>query len=290
MNKPSLSVVFLTLNEEFHIGSAIENVKDIADEIFVLDSLSVDRTVDVALGKGAKVYQRKFKNFGDQWNAALKSLPIDTDWTMKMDPDERLTPALKTEILSRLENAGDCDAFKIVPALHFMGKNLHLDMMPVTRIWRTGIGEFSSNSVNEHFIVNSRQVVLKNKFLHLGCRDLHQWVDKQNRYTTAEAIRRFRGDASSARANLFGTSLERRMWLKKLFFHLPFRYCLMFIQYYLLKGMWMRGRVGFHYTILRIWSRRMIEEKLLEMRLTGRELVLPPNRFGFYDTRVPQCD
>lgn len=290
MNKPSLSVVFLTLNEEFHIGSAIENVKDIADEIFVLDSLSVDRTVDVALGKGAKVYQRKFKNFGDQWNAALRSLPIDTDWTMKMDPDERLTPALKAEILLRLENAGDCDAFKIVPALHFMGKNLHLDMMPVTRIWRTGIGEFSPNSVNEHFIVKGRQIVLKNKFLHLDCRDLHQWVDKQNRYTTAEAIRRFRGEASSARANLFGTSLERRMWLKKLFFHFPFRYYLMFIQYYFLKGMWMRGKVGFHYTILRIWSRRMIEEKLLEMKLTGRELVLPPNRFGSYDARVPQCD
>lgn len=265
-----LSVIFITKNEEFHIGHAIDNVKDIAKEIFVVDSGSTDKTVEIAESKGAKVLFHAFEGFGKQWNWALDNCPIKTAWTMKMDPDERLTCSLKEEILTALKNPGEYEAFRLTPALHFMGVDLHLNMMPVTRIWQTGKSSFSVNGVNEHLIVNGSQKVLKNRYLHLDSCNLHQWVEKQNRYTTAEAERLFKGGRGAAMPRLFGGFLERRMWFKNLFYRLPFRYGLMFVQYYIFKGLWMRGTVGLHYTLLRIWVRRLIEEKLLEMQIQAR--------------------
>lgn len=283
--KPTLTVIFLTLNEEFHIGEAIDNVKDIADEIFVLDSLSVDRTVDIALEKGAKVYQRRFTGFGEQWNAALTKLPIKTDWTMKMDPDERLPDDLKREIVDAIANPGDCAAFNMVPSLYFMNKPLRLEMIPVTRLWKTGKGMFSKISVNEHLVVDGKIGTLKKRFQHLDCRDLHQWVDKQNRYTSAEAIRVFRGEEQPNKPNLFGSFLERRMWIKEFYQKLPFHLTLRFLHYYIWKGMWMRGRLGLAYSIMRIWCCRIVELKINEMRATGRVIIVQPNRKNEFDPR-----
>ena len=290
MDKLSLTVIFLTLNEEFHIGEAIDNVRDIANEIFVLDSLSADKTVDIAIEKGAKVYQRRFTGFGDQWNAALQKLPITTEWTMKMDPDERLTVDLKREISSTIRAPEDFEAFDIVPALFFMGQSLHTEMIPVTRIWRTGSCAFSKTAVNEHLLVSGKKKCLKNRLLHLDCRDLHQWVDKQNRYTTAEAIKRFRGGREVVEPKLFGNFLQRRMWLKRVSHKVPFRRTMLFLYYYVIRGLWRVGEVGFQYSALRAWCGCLADQKVLEMRKTGREILLPPNRTGDYDSRCVRCD
>ena len=64
MKKASLAVVFITKNEEYHIGDAIDNVADIANEIWIVDSGSSDKTVEIAMAKGAKIVYHPFENFG----------------------------------------------------------------------------------------------------------------------------------------------------------------------------------------------------------------------------------
>ena len=98
----------LTLNEEYNLPGAIESVKDWAEEMFIVDSCSTDRTVDIALEHGVQIVQRPFTNFGDQWNFALERLPIKTPWTMKLDPDERVTPELIDEMRELFEGKPDC--------------------------------------------------------------------------------------------------------------------------------------------------------------------------------------
>ena len=93
-----LAVIMITLNEEYHLKEAIENVKPWASEIFILDSCSTDRTVDIALDQGVNIAQRRFTNFGDQWNFAIENFPVSVPWTMKLDPDERVTPELVEEM------------------------------------------------------------------------------------------------------------------------------------------------------------------------------------------------
>ena len=98
MCKLPITVIMLTLNEEYNLLGAIESIKDWAEDIFIVDSCSTDRTVDIALEHGVQIVQQPFTNFGDQWNFALERLPIKTSWTFKLDPDERLSTNLIDEI------------------------------------------------------------------------------------------------------------------------------------------------------------------------------------------------
>ena len=65
MKKKTITVIMLTLNEEYHLPNVINNVKDFADNIFILDSFSSDKTLEIAKSKGVTVLQRKFTNFDD---------------------------------------------------------------------------------------------------------------------------------------------------------------------------------------------------------------------------------
>lgn len=268
--KASLAVIFITLNEEYHIGPAIDNVKNIASEIWLVDSGSSDKTVEIAKSKCAKVVHHKFENFGAQWNFAL-SLPIKSEWTMKMDPDERLRPELKSEILASINSSGCNVGFEFDRVLWFMGKPMRGWKDRVARIWRTGRCRFTDVSVNEHPIIDGPIKRLHGQMDHLDSKDLQQWIDKQNKYTTQGAIAKYTNAKLSAAPKFWGTRLERRMWFKRVFFKLPFRYSMMFIQLYIGKALWLEGRTGIHCALLRVWARRLVEEKVMEMR--NRQLI-----------------
>ena len=62
----TLAVVILTHNEERHILRALASVAGIAAEVFVVDSFSTDRTVELARAQGATVLQNKFINYAKQ--------------------------------------------------------------------------------------------------------------------------------------------------------------------------------------------------------------------------------
>ena len=85
-----ISVVILTFNEEIHIRRCLDNAKKFAKEIFVVDSFSTDKTVEIAKSMGAKVCQNKWVNYSTQFNWALRNLPITTEWVWRMDADEIL--------------------------------------------------------------------------------------------------------------------------------------------------------------------------------------------------------
>lgn len=287
--KVPVSVIMLTLNEEFHLPGAIENVKGWAEEIFIVDSCSVDRTVDIALENGVKIVQRPFTNFGDQWNFALERLPIKTPWTFKLDPDERLTDELKTEISNLLKENPDCCGYEMDRRLWFMGKPLHV-LAPVLRLWKTGKCRFSDVIVNEHPLIDGPVGKLNGIIEHLDSPDLEQWLEKQNRYTTAEAAMAFKKAPMADRPLLLGTKLQRRMWLKKNFNCLPFRYLLLFFYHWFWQGAWRAGWTGYAWARLRSDVIRLREYKLREMMITGRV----PNKKtygpGERDNRVPQFE
>lgn len=265
MSKPSLSVILITKNEEFHVGNAIDNVKDIAEEIFVVDSGSTDKTVEIAVSKGAKVLFHAFEGFGKQWNWALDNCPIKTVWTMKMDPDERLTERLKAELAVALRQEV-ASAFAFDRVLWFMGKRLSHMRNRVLRIWKTGQCRFTDVAVNEHPKVVGKCAVLSGEMDHYDSQNLHHWVMKQNHYSSLEAQRIFEGGQLAAQPKLMGDALQRRMWVKRLFFNLPGRYLLLFLYYYFGKLLFIDGRAGYYFTYLRIWTWKMREAKVCEMR------------------------
>lgn len=281
-----VAVVLISLNEGHNMEEVLENLKGWAQEVFLVDSCSTDKTIDIALRYGVHVVQRRFRGFGDQWNFAL-SLPISASWTMKMDPDERLSDDLKDEILAETQHINSqIDSFNIPIRLFFMKRKLP-SVLKLKRLWRTGSARFSSVDANEHVLTKGITKDLRHEIRHLDSPDLDHWVTKQNRYTTAEAISQFNGHHLSVPPKLFGDALQRRMWVKKYFWLFPARYQILFFYHLFVIGAWRAGRVGWIWSHLRTEVYRQWEYKRYEIALNGRVPTYIPSHAGDADPRVP---
>ena len=279
-----MAVVMISLNEAHNMEAVLENLAGWAQQVFLVDSCSADDTVSIALRHGVHVVQRRFKGFGDQWNFALNELPITAPWTMKLDPDERLTDELKASI-ERLVKGGEQEGIVIQRRLWFMGAVLPV-RQPILRVWRTGTCRFTDVSVNEHPLVEGRMSHSTGYLEHHDSPDLDHWLIKQNRYTTAEAISQFEGKALALPPRFFGTALERRMWFKRNFWKVPGRYIILFMYHLLIVGAWRAGRVGWVWARLRTEVYRMWEYKRYEMDRRGHVPIKIPAHPGEPDSRV----
>lgn len=283
-----LAVVMISLNEGHNLEAALANLKGFAQEVFLVDSFSRDDTVDIALRHGVHVVQRRFRGFGDQWNYALRALPITAPYTMKLDPDERLSDTLKESILEATKQGG-WDGLSMLRRLWFMGQPLPR-REPILRIWRTGACRFSDVAVNEHPIVEGVIRSVRGDLEHLDSPDLDHWIEKQNRYSTAEAVSFFTHQKLSAEPKLFGSVMQRRMWLKRFLRRRSFGHWFVFLYIYFWRGNWRAGRVGHAAASLAAINWRIMWYKLQEMQLTGRT---PAKRIygpGSPDPRVAQVD
>ena len=102
----TLSVVLATRNEQENIGDCLESVKDIADEIVIVDEESTDKTREIAKRYGAKVYKVKHEPIFHK--TKQKALDYATgDWILQLDADERVTRELREEIDKVVKLSGD---------------------------------------------------------------------------------------------------------------------------------------------------------------------------------------
>jgi (heptosyl)LPS beta-1,4-glucosyltransferase len=93
-----LSVVIITFNEEKNIERCLTSVKDIADDIVVVDSYSTDNTGVICKKAGARFFQRQWAGYSEQKNYG-NSLAL-FDWILSLDADEALSDDLKKSIIS----------------------------------------------------------------------------------------------------------------------------------------------------------------------------------------------
>lgn len=283
-----IAVVMISLNEGHNMEAVCQNLAGWAQEVFLVDSYSQDDTVEIAMRFGVHVVQRPFHGFGDQWNFALRELPVTAPWTMKLDPDERLSDELKQEIVKRTLSDND-EGFFVSVRLFFMQCPLPV-RLHLLRLWRTGKASMSDVLVNEHLQVSGNLAELEHDIEHHDSPDLDHWLEKQNRYTTAEAVSAYNQSPLSDTPRLLGTGFQRRMWLKQNFRRLPFRYFLLFLYHWVWQGAWRAGWVGYAWARLRADVMRLIEYKRREIEITGH---LPVKRFygpGKPDARVRQFE
>ena len=119
MDRKKVSVYVIAYNEESKIRECLESVKW-ADEIVFLDSHSTDRTAAIAREYTGKIFQQKFEGFGKLRNTALGL--VTSEWVLSVDSDERVSPELKDEILRKLAEGPDADAYLIPRKSHFLGR------------------------------------------------------------------------------------------------------------------------------------------------------------------------
>ncbi len=99
--KNKISFYIITYNEEKNILRCFNSVKDIVDEIILVDSFSTDQTVDIAKQFGAQIYLKKYENSqSEQRNFALSK--VSFNWIFTIDADEIISENLKKNIRSLL--------------------------------------------------------------------------------------------------------------------------------------------------------------------------------------------
>lgn len=271
-----LAVVVLTYNEQENLAQALDSVVGWADEAFVLDSLSTDRTLEIARRYDCHIVQHKFEDYAKQRNYALDCLPIQSEWVLFLDADEWLPVDLKAEISALLAAAPAENGFYLKRRLLWMGRWIRRGYYPtwILRLFRHGKGRCEDRAVNEHLIVEGKTGQLRCDFIHEDRKGLTDWIAKHNGYATREALELFnpRSDPGyhEVDTSLFGSQEQRRRWLRyRIWNHLPplMRPFLYVFYRYVLTGGFLDGKAAFVYHFLHaLWYPLLIDVKYLEMR------------------------
>ena len=280
----NLSVIILTYNEEKHIKRCIKSLLPIAKNIFIVDSYSTDKTVEIAESLGAKVYQNKWKNYATQFQWGLNNCPIDTEWVMRMDADEYILPELADEIKKKLpELKNNISGIYINRRIKFMGKLLKYgDMNPLymLRIWRYKYGKIEERWMDEHIkLLKGKTITFDNYFIDENLNNLTWWTNKHNNYATREAIDILNIvynflEYDEVKADLFGTQEQRKRWLKYKYAKLPLftRPFLYFIYRYFIKLGFLDGKEGLIWHLLQgFWYRFLVDVKVYEFEKKAKE-------------------
>jgi glycosyltransferase involved in cell wall biosynthesis len=270
----TLAVIILTYNEEANIAQSLDSVAGWVNEIIILDSLSTDRTLEIASEYGCHISQNKFENYAKQRNYALDHLPIHSEWVLFLDADEWLPDALKQEISSLIAISPEENGFYIKRRLIWMGRWIRRGYYPswILRLFRYGKGRCEDRAVNEHLIVDGKTGQLRNDFMHEDRKGVTDWIAKHNGYATRETLELFKKPTTDLQIDVrfWGTQAERKRWLRyRLWNGLPplVRPVLYFIYRYIFRGGFLDGKAAFIYHFLQgLWFPMLIDIKYLEMR------------------------
>jgi glycosyltransferase involved in cell wall biosynthesis len=273
----NVSVLILTLNEEQNLPSCLESLKW-CDDIVVFDSLSTDRTVDIAKSAGARVVQRSFDDEKNQREASLK-IHFKYPWVYNPDADEITPPELHDEIIEVVSDPNRKEvAYRVRFKTMFMGRWIrHSSLYPtwVVRLFRPERISFSRN-INLQYIVDGPEGNLDNHFEHYSFnKGLNAWIEKHNRYSwheAREAIKSLEESPVPWTDILAISSVLRRKALKELSFRLPFRPTLRFLYMYILRLGFLDGWEGLTYCRLLSMYEYLIVLKMKELRRRAKGL------------------
>lgn len=216
---PKLSVVLATYNEESNIGQCLASVKNIAEEIIIVDGSSQDNTREIAKGFGANVIKtQNHPNFHINKQKAIEE--ARGEWILQLDADERVTPALAKEIVKVINMSnneigkhqksllnrklfdrhqklvekrdgkvgtedGEYVAFFLPRLNYFLGSYLHYGgVYPdgVIRLIRRGKAYLPAKDVHEQMVVKGRVGWLNNDLLHMDSPTFRRYLQRNSRY------------------------------------------------------------------------------------------------------------
>jgi glycosyltransferase involved in cell wall biosynthesis len=276
-----LSVLVTTRNEEANVERCLRSVHGFADQIFVLDSESTDRTVEIA-GRYAEVHSLAYDHsriipWIFQWG--LDNLPLRNDWVLILEADQAVTPALQAELAALLARPDEVreDGFYIRRRQIFRGHPIRFGGYGhkyLLKLFRRGRGELDPEEQDTRVYVRGMTARLRAPLEEWNRKEdaILFYLEKHLRYADAfareELLRRQRQLRWKLAPRLFGTPDERTLWLKSLYYRLPLyvRPFLYFgFRYVILCG-FLDGRQGFVFHFLQaFWFRLVVDIRLAEL-------------------------
>jgi len=266
--------LILTKNEERDLPGALASVAW-SDDIHVFDSLSTDRTQEIARAAGAQVHTRAFDDYATHRNAAF-AIPFKHPWVFLLDADERATPQLSAEMALVVSEApANTAGFRLRRRDFLFGTWLkHAQISPFyIRLLRPEKAKYT-RAINEVLEVDGPVAELLQPMDHFPfSKGIAHWVAKHNTYSTMEAeliVRQQGLQQPSLKAALTDPDFHtRRLHQKAIFYKLPARPLVKWLYMMFVRGAVLDGAAGLTYATLQSFYEYMIVLKTKELRRGG---------------------
>lgn len=186
-NMKKISAAIITFNEEKNIKRCIDSL-DFCNEIVVVDSLSSDKTCEIAKELGAKVIDQKFLGHIDQ-----KQLAVDNctnEWILSLDADEEVSTELREELINLLQSDLKSDAYEMPRVSFHLGRWIrHGGWYPdkKIRLFNKSKAHWGGYNPHDKVIVNGSVGKLKGDLKHYVFKDLRHNIDTNNSYSSIMA-------------------------------------------------------------------------------------------------------
>lgn len=272
-----ISAIILTYNEELHLERCIQSLLKINAHIVVVDSYSTDSTLEICKKYNVDVYQNPWVNHAHQINWAINTCNFKGDWILRIDADEYLSDFLINDINVKLYNISlEINGIKVKRLMYFLDKPLKRGgMYPILhlRIWRKGKALCEQKYMDERmYLLEGKSITLEGDLIDHNLNDLTWWINKHNRYASLEAIDNLDkiygfSDNSVIKGHFFGSSEERRRWIKMKYLNMPLflRPFIFFVFRYFFQLAILEGKQGLVWTILQcFWYRFLVDAKIAE--------------------------
>jgi len=275
--KLPITVIILTYNEEKNIEECLKSIHGFFEEIFIVDSFSTDKTIEIAKKYTDKIYQHKFEDYSSQRNWALNNLPIRTEWVLNLDADHRVTKGLIDE-LKEIFSKGlekNFNGFLISRKTIFMGKWIKYGgHYPVYHaiLFRKNSGRCEKRLYDQHFVVNGKLKKLKGDVIDIVADSIDKFISKHIKWAYLEAKEQMIKREKDIKPSLFGNPIQKRRFFREIYnkFPLFIRPFLYFIYRYFLRFGFLDGIEGLIFHFLHaLWYRFIVDVKIYELKKYG---------------------
>ncbi|MCX7906591.1 MAG: glycosyltransferase family 2 protein [Bacteroidetes bacterium] len=281
--KLNLSIVILTYNEETNLPRCLDSVKSLNCDIFVVDSGSKDKTLEIAQKYNTHVYIHNFENHTKQWIWALDNLPIKTEWILALDADQILTYELSQEIKEIFSKNSDfledINGFWIKRRQIFRGKWIKnggyypIYLLKLFRKDKVYLSEL--DMANHYFYVKGRTAKLKHDIIEENLKELDIifWIKKHINYANLMAEEEFKAK-NSLENNIVNSiyknspSYKKKAIERKIWYRLPLylRSVAYFMYRYFFRLGFLDGKEGFIFHFLQaFWFRILVDIRLEDL-------------------------
>jgi glycosyltransferase involved in cell wall biosynthesis len=291
MNKVPVSFLVPVKNEERNLDRCLAAIRW-ADEIFVVDSASTDRTAEITAAHGAKLVQFKFNGtWPKKKNWALANLPFAHEWVFILDADEVLLPETEAEVREIVtrsaQGPGAPVGYWINRRFWFLGQWLRHAYYPNwnLRLFKHKLGSYEKitgsdtqsgdNEVHEHVVVQGATARMKSEMDHYAFPDVATFIEKHNRYSNWEARVTVERALTGGGGHLQSQSVGLRRNLKRLSQHLPCRPFLRFLYVYFWERGFLDGKAGYYFARLHAQYEFMCVIKEFELRQSVKRAIKP---------------
>ena len=185
----NISVVIITFNEEKNIGRCLESVKDIADDIVIVDSYSTDDTEKICSQYNVRFIQHTFEGHIEQKNWAITQARYPH--ILSLDADEMLSERLK-RIIGGVKENWEYDGYYFNRLTNYCGKWIRYSSWYPSRklrLWDSRKGHWGGMNPHDHFILDrgSNRKFLRGDLLHYSYYSINQHIDQINKFSDIAA-------------------------------------------------------------------------------------------------------